>query len=50
MRETVCQVAPQARFVRLIAPPVIGGVLLGMEQVGLSTPDMRLALIEGIDK
>ena len=50
MRETVCQVAPQARFVRLNAPPVIGGVLLGMEQVGLSTPDMRLALIEGIEK
>ena len=49
MRETISQVAPQARLVRLNAPPVIGGVLLGMEQVGLSAPDVRLALIEAIN-
>lgn len=32
MRQTVLSTAPQARMVRLEAPPVIGGVLLGMEQ------------------
>jgi len=48
MRETICQVAPKATLVRLEAPPVIGGVLLGMEQVGLSSPDNRLALIEAV--
>ncbi len=33
MRQTVQAVAPQAQLVRLNAPPVVGGVLLGMEQV-----------------
>lgn len=32
MRETVLKVCPQARFVRLTAPPVVGAVLMGMEQ------------------
>jgi N-acetylglucosamine kinase-like BadF-type ATPase len=49
MRETICRVAPQARLVRLNAPPVIGGVLLGMEQVGLSSQGVRLALIKAIN-
>jgi N-acetylglucosamine kinase-like BadF-type ATPase len=46
MAETVHAVAPQARFVRLEAPPVIGGVLLAMEQVGLDTAAVRSALID----
>lgn len=33
MRQTVLQTAPQARMVRLEAPPVAGGVLLAMEQI-----------------
>jgi N-acetylglucosamine kinase-like BadF-type ATPase len=31
MRETIHKVAPKARLVRLQVPPVIGGVILGME-------------------
>ncbi|HEY3310262.1 MAG TPA: BadF/BadG/BcrA/BcrD ATPase family protein [Anaerolineales bacterium] len=33
MRATILNVAPAAQLVRLTAPPVTGGVLLGMEQV-----------------
>ncbi len=46
MRETIHVVAPGARLVRLTAPPVVGGVLLGMEQVGLKTAALRQPLIE----
>ena len=46
MRQTVHAVAPGARFVRLTAPPVVGGVLLGMEQVGLNGRAVRERLIE----
>jgi len=46
MRQTVHAVAPGARFVRLTAPPVVGGVLLGMEQVSLSGRAVRERLIE----
>jgi N-acetylglucosamine kinase-like BadF-type ATPase len=45
MRETVHAVAPGARFVRLTAPPVVGAVLLGMEQAGLNAQVLRPALI-----
>ena len=31
MRETIHQIAPKAEIVRLTVPPVVGGVLLGME-------------------
>ena len=34
MRQTIQSEAPLARLVRLEAPPVMGGVLLGMEQAG----------------
>ncbi|MEZ4589871.1 MAG: BadF/BadG/BcrA/BcrD ATPase family protein [Chloroflexota bacterium] len=37
MRQTIQAVAPGANLVRLHAPPVVGGVLLGMEQAGLET-------------
>jgi N-acetylglucosamine kinase-like BadF-type ATPase len=46
LRETIHDVAPGARLVRLTAPPVVGGVLLGMEQVGLEYTGVRQTLIE----
>ncbi len=33
MRKTILLTAPHAQLVRLKAPPVVGGVLLGMEQI-----------------
>ena len=45
MQQTIHAVAPQARLVRLRVPPVIGGVLLGMEQAGLDTDDRRPMLL-----
>jgi len=35
MRETVLKLAPNAHFVRLNVPPVIGAAMLGMEAAGL---------------
>jgi N-acetylglucosamine kinase-like BadF-type ATPase len=46
MFQTVHAVAPGARFVRLTATPVVGGVLLGMEQAGLDSTAVRERLIE----
>jgi N-acetylglucosamine kinase-like BadF-type ATPase len=46
MRQTVQAVAPGARLVKLAAPPVVGGVLLGMEQAGLHGRAARRRLIE----
>ncbi|MCK6626883.1 MAG: ATPase [Anaerolineae bacterium] len=46
MRQTVYTVAPGARFTSLSAPPVVGGVLLGMEQAGLNAPTLRETLIQ----
>lgn len=34
-KKAVQQVAPKARFVQLGVPPVVGGVILAMEQVGI---------------
>jgi N-acetylglucosamine kinase-like BadF-type ATPase len=36
MRQTILKTAPYARLVRLTAPPVLGAVLIGMEQGGLA--------------
>jgi N-acetylglucosamine kinase-like BadF-type ATPase len=44
MADTIHAVAPRARLVRLETPPVVGAVLLGMEQVGLQAPALREAL------
>jgi N-acetylglucosamine kinase-like BadF-type ATPase len=41
LQATVWAVAPKAQFVRLHEPPVVGGVLLAMEQVGLKAVDIR---------
>jgi N-acetylglucosamine kinase-like BadF-type ATPase len=46
MRETIHAVAPGARLVRLTAPPVVGGVLLGMEQAGEEPFALREALLQ----
>jgi len=46
MRETIHALAPGARLVRLTAPPVVGGVLLGMEQAGEDTLALREAVIQ----
>jgi len=46
MWQTVYAIAPGARFLRLEAPPVLGGVLLGMEQAGLNWKTVRERLIE----
>jgi N-acetylglucosamine kinase-like BadF-type ATPase len=50
MRETIHALAPQSRLVRLAVPPVLGAVLLGMEQAGLKAQAHRPALIRSIEK
>lgn len=45
LRKTVHQTAPKARFVQLKAPPVVGGVLLGMQWVRQPSPEIRSRLI-----
>ncbi len=45
MRETIRAEAPAARLVRLTAPPVVGAVLLGMQQAGLPAAALRPALV-----
>lgn len=46
MQQAIHAIAPGARFVRLTAPPVVGGVLLGMEQAGVNGRAVRERLIE----
>lgn len=46
MRKIIQQLAPQARMIRLTAPPVVGGVLLGMEQAGVNGYANQQQLIE----
>ena len=50
MQAAIHRVAPGARLVRLTVPPVVGGVLLGVEQAGLRTPALRQTLIESTSK
>ncbi len=45
LQATIRSFAPQAEFTRLAVPPVVGGVLLGMEQVGLRSAAAREALL-----
>ncbi len=45
MRETIHTVAPGARLVRLTVPPVVGAVMLGMEQAGVDFRPLRERLI-----
>ena len=46
MAQSIRVVAPGARFVRLTAPPVVGGVVMAMQQLGLRSHDARLRLID----
>lgn len=41
MKEAIWETAPGARFVPLTTPPVVGGVLLGMEQAGVDGYRLR---------
>ncbi len=45
LQKTVLETAPRAQLVRLTVPPVVGGVLLGMEEAGLNGYAMRDKLI-----
>ncbi len=45
-KEAIWQIAPGAKFVRLAAPPVVGGVLLGMEKAGFVGYHLREHLVE----
>jgi N-acetylglucosamine kinase-like BadF-type ATPase len=45
MKEAVRAISPEAKFMRLSAPPVVGGVLLGMEQAGRDGYVIREQLI-----
>jgi len=46
LHQSVLSVAPGARFLTLTAPPVVGAVLLAMEQRGINGYAMRDGLIE----
>jgi hypothetical protein len=48
--ETVRKVAPAARLARPEVPPVVGGVLLGMEAAGVDFRAARPRLIESTHK
>jgi N-acetylglucosamine kinase-like BadF-type ATPase len=48
--EIIHRFAPGARIVRLTVPPVVGGVLLGMEAVGVDFHGKRQRLIESVDR
>ena len=50
MRQTIHALAPGARLVRLTVPPVIGAVVLGMQQAGLAAFDRRDVLIQSARK
>jgi N-acetylglucosamine kinase-like BadF-type ATPase len=46
LKQTVLQEASRACFVHLSAPPVVGGVLLGMEVAGVQGNELRQKLID----
>jgi N-acetylglucosamine kinase-like BadF-type ATPase len=46
MQQEIDAVARQAKLVRLEAPPVVGGVILGMEQLKLTGTELRSNLVE----
>ncbi|HNB55213.1 MAG TPA: BadF/BadG/BcrA/BcrD ATPase family protein [Anaerolineales bacterium] len=50
MKKAIWQVAPRAKFVRLNAPPVVGGTLLGMEMGGVDGYAVREKLVESTRK
>lgn len=46
MQRAILAYAPRASFVQLNAPPVVGGVMLGMQQAGFDFRPIRTHLIE----
>jgi N-acetylglucosamine kinase-like BadF-type ATPase len=46
LREVIHSEAPQARLIRLSVPPVVGGILLAMELVGINPAPIRQVLID----
>jgi N-acetylglucosamine kinase-like BadF-type ATPase len=50
MRQVINSEAPKARLVRLSSPPVVGGVLLAMENVGINPSPIRDYLIKSTSK
>ena len=50
MRQVISSEAPLTRLVRLSAPPVVGGVLLAMDLVGLNSAIFREQLINSTRK
>jgi N-acetylglucosamine kinase-like BadF-type ATPase len=45
LRQTIHKTAPGANLVKLQSPPVVGGVLLGMQTAGFHSPAVRATLI-----
>ena len=50
LRDVLNSEAPNARLVRLSTPPVVGGVLLAMELVGVNTATIRQFLIDSTSR
>lgn len=50
LKKTILRFAPNVQFIRLVVPPVTGGVLLGMEQVGLRDKQVCSKLFDSIAK
>lgn len=50
MRRTIHSIALGAQLVRLNAPPVVGGVVLGMQQAGMNPTTIREHLITSTNK
>jgi N-acetylglucosamine kinase-like BadF-type ATPase len=46
LRQTIRELAPKAKMVRLEVPPVVGGVILAMQKAELPTISIRKTLIE----
>ena len=45
LKQTIHKLAPKAKLVKLEAPPVVGGVVLGMQKAGLQTAPLHRKLI-----
>jgi hypothetical protein len=50
INETIYAVAPGAHLVHLHAPPVVGGTLPSMEQVGVDITQVRQSLVNSTQK
>ena len=46
LEDTIHKLAPEAKLVKLEAPPVVGGVVLGMQKAGYDTVPIHKRLIE----